>query len=207
MACTALSMVPWAVTTMTAMVLVLVRQALQQFHPAHSGHFQVGYDNRWESNSRPCPIPPTPSRGGIASVSPRGDEFRQPGTLVFFVFNDQDFFLAHKVGAIHYSGLTAHSSKTAGFGMMVLPDESEVNAQSWWAGKELGTVVDVKVRRSLSDSLGGCDAGTHTGIFRVVPVSLCCKVAVEFAVSANDDPSACGCAQFLVIQFDAQVES
>jgi hypothetical protein len=96
MACTALSMVPWAVTRMTAMVSGLFGEPPQQFDSAHARHFEIGDDDR----RRPLggflqSLGAVPGR--LYAKSPGTDQFGQPGSFVLLVFDNQYFFVAHRI--------------------------------------------------------------------------------------------------------------
>ena len=94
MACTALSIVPCAVTTITAMVCALVGQLLQQFQAAHARHLHVG-DHDGGSPLRDFLQAFSAILGGFGPVAPGRDQFGQAGPFVFFVFDDQYFFVVH----------------------------------------------------------------------------------------------------------------
>ena len=95
MAATAASMLPCAVSRMNDELARRLRDALQQLHAVHARHLEVGDDNARAPGDDFFQALHAIARG-FGAISPGGDQFSQPGALVFFVFDDQYFFGIHR---------------------------------------------------------------------------------------------------------------
>ena len=71
-------------------------QFFQQFEAAHARHFHVGQDDAGGEYGEAIQTFGAVA-GGIGAIPPGRNQFRQTSALVIFVFDDQDFFLGHRV--------------------------------------------------------------------------------------------------------------
>ena len=97
MACTALSIVPWAVTTNTAMVRESLARFSSSSNPPMRGIF-MSVTTMDGDQAATFSSPFDAVTGGFCPVAPGGKQLCQASALVFFVFDDQYFFLAHNMG-------------------------------------------------------------------------------------------------------------
>ena len=74
--------------------LSLLRQSLQQFDASHTRHLEVcNHDGGIPLRRFFKSLGTVDS--GFSAVAPGGNQFGEPGTLVFFIFNNQYLFVAH----------------------------------------------------------------------------------------------------------------
>ena len=74
--------------------LSLLRQSLQQFDASHTRHLEVCNHDGGIPLRRFFQSLGT-VESGFSAIAPGGNQFGEPGALVFFIFNNQYFFVAH----------------------------------------------------------------------------------------------------------------